>query len=106
MKGFVYILECSNGQYYTGSTIDLGLRFLQHQKGEGPNFTWKHLPVKLIYIEMYESIGLAFKREKQIQGWSRKKKEALISGNLKMLRRLSECKNESHFNNKPNPNEQ
>jgi len=101
MKGYLYILECSNGQYYTGSTIDLALRFVQHQNGEGPNFTWKHLPVKLIYVEIYEAIDLAFHREKQIQGWSRKKKEALISGNLKTLQRLSECKNETHSSKNP-----
>ena len=95
MKGYLYILECSNGQYYTGSTIDLAQRFLEHQNGEGANFTWKHLPVKLVYVEIYETIELAFKREQQIQGWSRKKKVALIQNNLKILRRLSECRNAS-----------
>ncbi|MEO6130888.1 MAG: GIY-YIG nuclease family protein [Saprospiraceae bacterium] len=97
MKGYLYILECSNGFYYTGSTIDIAERFLQHQNGEGSNFTWKHLPVKIIHVEIFESIDLAFNREKQIQGWSRKKKEALISENLKVLKRLSECQNESHY---------
>lgn len=100
MEGCVYILECANGQYYTGSTIHLAQRFVLHQTGEGPNFTWKHLPVKLIYVEIFDNIGLAFNREKQIQGWSRKKKEALMSGNFKILHRLSECKNESHSGNR------
>ena len=95
MKGYLYILECSNGHYYTGSTNDLAQRFLEHQNGEGANFTWKHLPVNLVYLEIFDSIELAFKREQQIQGWSRKKKEALIQNNIKMLRRLSECKNSS-----------
>jgi len=95
MKGYFYILECSNGELYSGSTIDLAYRFLQHQNGEGANFTWKHLPVKLVYLEIFETIELAFKREQQIHGWSRKKKEALIQNNIKMLKKLSECRNDS-----------
>ena len=78
MGGYMYILECSNGQYYTGSTKDLGKRLAQHQAGEGANFTKKHLPVKLVYYEEFQRIDEAFYREKQVQGWSRKKKEALI----------------------------
>ena len=101
MKGYVYILECATGFYYTGSTKNLAKRFLQHQSGQGANFTIKHLPVKLIYLEEYDRIDKAFYREKQIQGWSRKKKEALISGNLKTLHWLAECKNESHSKNDP-----
>ncbi|MFZ1677290.1 MAG: GIY-YIG nuclease family protein [Saprospiraceae bacterium] len=95
MKGYLYILECSNGQYYTGSTNDLAQRFLEHQNGEGSNFTWKHLPVKIVYVEIFEKVEFAFKREQQIQGWSRKKKEALMSNNIKMLRKLATCRNNS-----------
>ncbi|MBK0370725.1 GIY-YIG nuclease family protein [Flavobacterium agrisoli] len=78
MKGYLYILECSNGTYYTGSTNDLEIRIQQHQAGEGANHTKKYLPVKLVYYEEYQRIDEAFYREKQVQGWSRKKKEALI----------------------------
>jgi len=98
-KGYLYILECSNGHYYTGSTTNLAERFLAHQNGEGSNFTWKYLPIKLIFLEAHDKIEYAFKREKQIQGWSRKKKEALIQNNIKMLRKLSECKNPSSSKN-------
>lgn len=80
MKGWMYILECSDGSYYTGSTNDLGLRIKQHQNGEGANHTKKRLPVKLLYTEEYNRIDKAFYREKQVQGWSRKKKEALMKG--------------------------
>ena len=97
MQGYIYILLCSNGQYYTGSTKNLKLRLLQHQKGDGANFTKKHLPVKLVYFEVYERIDEAFNREKQVQGWSRKKKEALIFDLLDELPGLSECKNGSHY---------
>ena len=89
MKGYMYILECSNGKYYTGSTIDLERRLKQHMEGEGANFTRKHLPVKLVYYEEFQRIDKAFYREKQVQGWSRRKKEALISGNFGMLPELS-----------------
>jgi putative endonuclease len=98
-KGYLYILECANGAYYTGSTKYLGLRLQQHQNGEGANFTKKHLPVRLVYYEEFQRIDEAFYREKQIQGWSRKKKEALMSGFVNKLHELAECKNETHFRN-------
>jgi putative endonuclease len=89
MKGWMYILECSDGTYYTGSTIDLIRRFKQHMDGDGANHTKKRLPVKLIYFEEFDRIDEAYYREKQVQGWSRKKKEALINSNQKLLPELS-----------------
>ena len=89
MKGWMYILECSDGSYYTGSTNNLARRFQEHMSGEGANHTKKRLPVKLVYIEEYSRIDFAFYREKQVQGWSRKKKEALISGELFLLPELA-----------------
>jgi len=85
MKGYMYILKCSNDKYYTGSTNNLDLRIKQHQAGEGANFTKKHLPVELVYYEEYQRIDEAFRREKQVQGWNRKKKEALIYSNQEQL---------------------
>lgn len=81
----MYILLCSDDSYYTGSTIDLERRLKQHQTGEGANHTKKNLPVKLVYYEEYQRIDTAFYREKQIQGWSRKKKKALINGDHNLL---------------------
>jgi putative endonuclease len=89
LKGFVYILLCANGKYYTGSTKNLERRIAEHESGEGANFTKKHLPVKLLYFEEYDRIDIAFYREKQIQGWSRAKKEALIKGKTEQLIELS-----------------
>ena len=89
MKGYMYILLCADGSYYTGSTIDLERRLEQHQNGEGANHTKKHLPVTLLYYEEYPRIDEAFYREKQVQGWSRKKKEALIEGNSNLLPELA-----------------
>jgi putative endonuclease len=89
MKGYMYILECADGSYYVGSTKYLELRLLQHQSGEGANHTKKRLPVKLVYFEEFDRIDEAFYREKQVQGWSRKKKEALIKGEYDKLPQLS-----------------
>ncbi len=96
MEGWMYILECANGSYYTGSTNNLELRLQQHQNGEGANHTKKHLPVKLVYFEKFSRIDQAFYREKQVQGWSRKKKEALIEGNFDNLKQLSMAYRDIH----------
>jgi putative endonuclease len=101
IKGYMYILHCSNDQYYTGSTIDLEKRLEQHYKGKGANFTKNHLPIELVFYEEFKRIDEAFNREKQVQGWSRAKKEALIKGHYNKLHELSECKNATHFLNKP-----
>lgn len=85
----MYILECADGSYYTGSSNNLERRLQQHQNGEGANYTKKHLPVKLVYFEEFQRIDEAFYREKQVQGWSRKKKEALINGCFDKLSNLS-----------------
>ncbi|MCZ2277658.1 MAG: GIY-YIG nuclease family protein [Bacteroidia bacterium] len=85
----MYILECSDGSYYTGSTNNIELRLAQHQAGEGANHTKKRLPVKLVYFEEFQRIDEAFYREKQVQGWSRKKKEALINSQAERLPELS-----------------
>ena len=96
MKGWMYILECSDGSFYTGSTIDLLKRFDEHQAGVGANHTSKRLPVRLIYFEEFDRIDLAFYREKQIQGWSRAKKLALMQKNFNQLHELAACMNNSH----------
>jgi len=99
MKGYMYILECSDGKYYTGSTINLEKRLKEHQTGVGSNYTAKRLPVRLLYYEEFADISLAFYREKRIQGWSRAKKQALMLKNCKELHDLAACKNESHYTN-------
>jgi putative endonuclease len=91
MKGYMYILECANGRYYTGSTKYLELRVKQHQNGEGANFTRKNRPVKLVYYEEYDRIDTAFYREKQVQGWSHSKKKALVEGRVDLLPDLAKA---------------
>lgn len=88
----MYILRCSNGQYYVGSTKDIDKRLVEHQYGEGALFTKKHLPVELVYYEKFQRIDDAFRREQQVKGWNRKKKEALINNQPELLPELSKHK--------------
>ena len=92
MKGFVYILLCADGSFYTGSTTDLERRLEEHQNGQGSNHTRKRLPVELVYTEEYERIDLAYYRERQIHGWSRDKKIALIEGRYEDLPGLAKSR--------------
>jgi putative endonuclease len=87
---WMYILECSDGTYYVGSTKDLEFRLSDHQAGKGAKYTSRRLPVKLVYSEEYEPVVDAYAREKQIQNWSRAKREALINGKLEILPKLKE----------------
>ena len=89
MRGWMYILKCADQSYYTGSTNNLKLRLQQHEAGLGARHTKTRLPVKLVYYEEYERIDDAFYRERQIHGWSRWKKEALINGNAALLPKLA-----------------
>jgi len=97
VKGYTYILKCADHSYYTGSTKYLEPRLKQHQEGNGAIYTRNRLPVQLVYFEEHSRIDLAFAREKQIQGWSRKKKEALIDGMPEKLRELAKCMNDTAF---------
>jgi len=97
MKGYMYILECVDGSFYTGSTKDLDLRLTQHQNGEGAFHTKNRLPVKLLYYEEFQRIDDAFAREKQVQGWNRKKKEALIKGQYEKLPELAKNHNDKNY---------
>ena len=92
ITAYTYILQCANGEYYVGSTTNLEARLNEHQAGLGGKFTSTHLPVKLVYFEEYSSIHMAFSRERQLHGWSRAKKEALIRGDYEALRPLSQSK--------------
>lgn len=82
---WMYILECADGSYYVGSTRDLERRISEHQQGLGAKYTSNRLPVKLVYGEEYDRVADAYTREKQVQGWRRAKREALINGDLELL---------------------
>lgn len=85
----MYILKCSDGSYYVGSTWDLERRLAQHQSGEGAAYTRRRRPVQLVYAEEYDRVADAFAREKQVQNWGRAKREALIASDHEALSRLS-----------------
>jgi len=85
----VYILQCSDGSYYVGSTRDLEKRIEQHATGAGASYTRSRRPVRLVFAEEYERVDEAFAREKQIQGWSRAKRAALIARSAQSLPGLS-----------------
>jgi putative endonuclease len=90
---FVYILKCADGSFYTGSTWNLEKRVSDHMSGEGSIYTKNRRPVQLVYMEEYSRIYEAYAREKQIQDWNRKKKQALIEGKYELLPQLSKGRN-------------
>ncbi len=79
---WVYILECADGSYYTGSTLHLDTRVSQHNLGEGSAYTRprRRRPVVLLWSVEFARVDDAFAFEKQVQGWSRAKKQALMKG--------------------------
>lgn len=80
---FVYILLCSDGSFYCGSTKELNNRIKEHNSGEASVWTKKRKPVKLVYYEIQESLRSARRRERQIKGWRVDKKINLIKGFFK-----------------------
>lgn len=84
-KAYTYILRCAEGPLYVGSTTDLEDRLRRHQSGNGSQFAKLHKPVELIYKEEYDTYQQAFKRERQLHGWTVAKKEALIKGDIELL---------------------
>jgi putative endonuclease len=97
---FVYILLCSDNSYYTGITNDIERRLWEHETCFYPNaYTSTRLPVKLVFWEKFQTPDHAIEFEKQVKGWSRKKKETIIAGEWKKLPELSECMNDSHCKN-------
>ena len=86
---YLYITKNQNGAFYTGVTSNLERRLKEHHKGKGGHYTKHNRPQKLLYKEQFDSKAEAQARESQIKRWGRKKKTALIEGNLEQLRKLS-----------------
>ncbi len=90
---YVYIVICADGLYYTGITNNVDRRVNEHNAGINPKaFTYGRRPVSLVYNEIFNDILQAIAWEKQIKGWNRKKKEAIIAGNWDILPELAACK--------------
>ena len=84
----VYILPCADGTLYTGSAKNPQARAQAHNDGRGARYTAGRRPVSLVYSEKCDSQGSALRREHQLKRWTRRKKEALIAGDLAPLKRL------------------
>ncbi|HQQ93684.1 MAG TPA: GIY-YIG nuclease family protein [Bacteroidia bacterium] len=96
----VYILKCSDDSYYTGVTNDVQRRVYEHNHSSKDfSYTNSRKPLTLVWQRAFPSAMEAIRWEKRIKGWSRKKKDALISGHYELLHELSICMNESHSDN-------
>jgi len=91
---YVYIVQCNDGFYYTGVTNNVDRRVEEHNEGLDPGcFTFKRRPVVLKYYEHFQNIENAIVYEKQLKGWSRKKKEALFVRDYDEISRLAKSRN-------------
>jgi putative endonuclease len=87
---YVYILLCRNGEYYVGHTDNIEQRLSEHHLGTiNDCYTKSRRPLELIFLQNFDTRDGAFHAERQIKGWSRKKKEALIEDNWEEIKRLN-----------------
>jgi putative endonuclease len=86
---YFYMLKCGDGSFYVGSTRNLEARMEQHYSGHGGDYTSKRLPVELVFVQEFDRVDEAWLREKQVQGWGRAKRLALIEGRYRDLPALS-----------------
>jgi len=94
VPAWTYILECTDGRYYVGSTRDLPQRLAQHKAGRGSQYTRHHGAERIVYSESFPSLAEARHREMQIKRWSLAKKQALIRRDAVALRIYSRSHNE------------
>ena len=91
MGCYVYMLRCADGSFYIGTATgdDLNRRIIEHQTGARPGSTFTRRPVTLVWSEHFDRITDAIAAERQIKGWGRAKKEALIQGDWKRIQLLA-----------------
>jgi putative endonuclease len=94
MSFWAYMLHCGDGSFYVGHTDDLDCRIAQHLSGEFGGYTSTRLPVKLVWCDEFPSRYEALSAERQIKGWSRAKKLALIRGDWNLIRGLARSSTE------------
>jgi tRNA/rRNA methyltransferase len=83
---FTYMLRCSDGSYYVGHTDDIENRVAEHDTGATGGYTATRRPIQLVWFEEFSTREEAKVVEAQIKKWSRRKKEALITGRMDELR--------------------
>ena len=105
MPYVVYILECFDGSYYTGSTHDINKRLWQHEQGvETSAYTYSRRPVKLIWTsEECKNFSHALRWERQIKGWSRAKKQALVRSDFDQIHEIVKLERKQREQNKKKP---
>ena len=87
---YLYILRCADGSYYVGTTVSgLDRRFAEHQAGTFGGYTSTRRPVVMVFHQYFRRLDEAAAAERQVKGWRREKKEALIRGDFALLPALS-----------------
>ncbi|WP_367183228.1 GIY-YIG nuclease family protein [uncultured Aquimarina sp.] len=95
---YVYIVECKDNSFYIGTTNNLERRIYEHNIGlKEDSYTFKKRPVSLKWFETFADPNEAIKIEKQLKGWSRRKKMELIEENWDKL--IEYSKNYTQFGN-------
>ena len=89
MSFWVYILRCGDNSYYTGHTDNLEERIARHKTGEIEGYTSTRLPVRLVFSEEFPTREEALTCERQIKGWGRRKKQALMRRDWAEVSRLA-----------------
>ena len=90
MPAYVYMVRCADGSYYIGKTqSSLEQRISQHNTGYFGGYTATRRPVTLVFHQEFQQITDAIAAERQLKGWSRAKKEALIRGDYELLHTLA-----------------
>ena len=89
MSFWVYMLRCADASYYIGQTDDLERRVAEHQAGTIPGYTHHRRPVVLVFMQEFSTREEALTAERQLKGWSRAKKEALLAGDWKKIQQLA-----------------
>jgi putative endonuclease len=95
MAAYIYILQCRDGHYYVGSTRgNLERRVAEHNDGVVDGYTKSRRPVTLVFAQEFDRVTDAIAAERQLKGWTRAKKEALIRGDMEALQRLARNRGE------------
>ncbi len=95
MSAYLYMLRCADGSYYVGTTrASLDDRVAQHNAGDFDGYTARRRPVVLVFEQHFDRITDAIAAERQVKGWRRDKKEALIRGDYDALQELSRAYSE------------
>ena len=87
---YVYILLCGDGSYYVGHTDNIEARISAHEQKHFPHcYTAKRLPVKVVFVQTFAGRDEALQAERQLKGWTRRKKQAFIDGDIALVKAIA-----------------